>query len=158
MNYRYSTLALFDNLGIEILGSQEDVTFQDLSFKVNLPGTKLGSFSIWGLGGKNTYTYRPLLEFGEWDYEDNEQQMGVAGLTNVAYLNKNTYLNTVVSYSLFDTHYVFDSLRSRALEDEEVVESVQLGVQSRFYKKGRFSPKMEKCVHRFHQIIDDFMT
>lgn len=44
------------------------------------------------------------------------------------------------------------------MEDEEVVESVQLGVQSRFYKKGRFSPKMEKCVHRFHQIIDDFMT
>lgn len=123
VNYRYSTLALFDNLGIEILGSQEDVTFQDLSFKVNLPGTKLGTFSIWGLGGKNTYTYRPLEEFGEWDYEDNEQQMGVAGITNVAYLSKDTYLNTIVTYSLFDTHYVFDSVRVRDLENEEVKEN-----------------------------------
>lgn len=123
VNYRYSTLALFDNLGIEILGSQEDVTFQDLSFKVNLPGTKLGSFSIWGLGGKNTYTYRPLVEFGEWDYEDNEQQMGVAGITNVAYLSKDTYLNTIVTYSLFDTHYVFDSVRVRDLENEDVKEN-----------------------------------
>lgn len=122
VNYRYSTLALFDNVGIQILGEQEDITFQDLSFKVNLPGTKLGSFSIWGLGGRNTYTYRPLLELGEWDFEDNEQQMGVGGLTHVAYLNKNTYLNTVVTYSLFDTHYVFDSLRFRALEDEHVIE------------------------------------
>lgn len=122
VNYRYSTLALFDNLGIEILGSQEDVTFQDLSIKVNLPGNKWGSFSIWGLGGRNTYTYRPLLEFCEWDYEDNEQQMGVAGLTNVAYLNKDTYLNTVVSYSLFDTHYVFNSLRTRDLVNEHVIE------------------------------------
>ena len=89
---------------------------------MNLPGTKLGSFSLWGLGGKNTYTYRPVVEFGEWDYEDNQQQMGVAGLTNVAYLSKNTYLNTVVTYSLFDTHYVFDSLRARDLENEDVKE------------------------------------
>ena len=41
-------------------------------------------------------------------------------------------------------------------EDEAVVESVQKGIQSRFYKKGRFSPSMEKCVHHFHKLIADF--
>ena len=42
-------------------------------------------------------------------------------------------------------------------EDEAVVESVQNGIQSRFYKKGRFSPTMEQCVHHFHQLIAQFM-
>ena len=43
-------------------------------------------------------------------------------------------------------------------EDEDIVEKVQKGVSSRFYKHGRFSPKMEKGVHHFHQLISQFMS
>ena len=43
------------------------------------------------------------------------------------------------------------------LEDEEIVQRVQKGVGSRFYKHGRFSPKMEKGVHHFHSLISNFM-
>ena len=42
-------------------------------------------------------------------------------------------------------------------EDEEIVENVQKGVKSRFYKNGRFSPKMEKGVHHFHKLISNFI-
>ena len=42
-------------------------------------------------------------------------------------------------------------------EDEEIVELVQKGVNSRFYNKGRFSPSMETGVHHFHTLISDFM-
>lgn len=38
-------------------------------------------------------------------------------------------------------------------EDEFVVEAVQRGLQSRFYQSGRFSPRREKGVHHFHQLI-----
>jgi choline monooxygenase len=38
-------------------------------------------------------------------------------------------------------------------EDEAVVEQVQIGTHSRFYKHGRFSPEREQGVHHFHQII-----
>ena len=41
-------------------------------------------------------------------------------------------------------------------EDEEIVERVQRGMNSRLYKRGRFSPKMEKGVHHFHGLIADF--
>ena len=123
VNYRYSTLALFQNLGINILGDQEDVTFQDLSFKVNLPGTKAGTFSLWGLAGRNTYTYTPLTEFGEWDFEDNTQTLAVGGLSHIAYLNEDTYLSSVLSMSYYDTQYEFDSLRILVLEDEVVKEN-----------------------------------
>ncbi len=50
------------------------------------------------------------------------------------------------------------SLEKVELEDEEIVESVQKGVLSRFYEHGRFSPKMEKGVHHFHSLIDSFIN
>ena len=42
-------------------------------------------------------------------------------------------------------------------EDEEIVENVQKGVKSRFYKNGRFSPKMEMGVHHFHKLVSSFI-
>lgn len=38
-------------------------------------------------------------------------------------------------------------------EDEVVVESVQQGLRSRFYDRGRYSPEREKGVHQFHQMV-----
>ncbi|MGY8915041.1 MAG: aromatic ring-hydroxylating oxygenase subunit alpha [Flavobacteriales bacterium] len=44
------------------------------------------------------------------------------------------------------------------LEDEEVVEGVQKGVCSKFYKAGRFSPTREKGVHHFHRLLASFLN
>lgn len=44
------------------------------------------------------------------------------------------------------------------LEDEEVVEGVQKGLRSQFYKAGRFSPTREKGVHHFHQLLAQFLN
>ena len=38
-------------------------------------------------------------------------------------------------------------------EDEEVVESVQKGIRSRFWRGGRYSPTQEKGVHHFHRLL-----
>jgi choline monooxygenase len=43
------------------------------------------------------------------------------------------------------------------MEDESVVEKVQLGVKSRYYSVGRFSPSMEKGVHHFHLLLEEFI-
>ena len=40
-------------------------------------------------------------------------------------------------------------------EDEAVVELVQRGVRSRFYDRGRLSPKREDGVHQFHRMVAD---
>ena len=42
-------------------------------------------------------------------------------------------------------------------EDEAVVESVQRGVRSRIYKRGRYSPKREEGVHHFHRLLERFL-
>lgn len=38
-------------------------------------------------------------------------------------------------------------------EDQEVVQSVQHGVRSRFYDRGRYSPTRETGVHHFHRML-----
>ncbi|MBP1634859.1 MAG: Rieske (2Fe-2S) iron-sulfur domain protein [Acidobacteria bacterium] len=38
-------------------------------------------------------------------------------------------------------------------EDESVVESVQKGVRSRLYDRGRYSPSREQGVHHFHRLL-----
>jgi len=59
--------------------------------------------------------------------------------------------------------YVFDeskletgagsSLDKVEREDEFVVEGVQKGINSKFYKAGRFSPSKERGVHHFHTLL-----
>jgi choline monooxygenase len=43
-------------------------------------------------------------------------------------------------------------------EDEFVVENVQKGVNSSFYKAGRFSPTREQGVHHFHSLLEKFIN
>ena len=43
-------------------------------------------------------------------------------------------------------------------EDMTICEAVQQGLGSRFYTQGRFSPKQEPAVHRFHQLVHAFLA
>lgn len=44
------------------------------------------------------------------------------------------------------------------MEDEEVVQDVQLGLQSRLYHRGRFSPTHEKGVHHFQRLMVEILN
>ncbi|MFQ5679587.1 MAG: SRPBCC family protein [Gemmatimonadota bacterium] len=44
------------------------------------------------------------------------------------------------------------------MEDEEVVESVQRGVRSRLYERGRYSPRREIGAHHFHRLLTRFLA
>ncbi len=48
-------------------------------------------------------------------------------------------------------------LDSVEMEDEEIVENVQKGVRSRFYKHGRYSVTREQGTHHFHSLIAEFI-
>ncbi|HZI84382.1 MAG TPA: SRPBCC family protein [Casimicrobiaceae bacterium] len=49
------------------------------------------------------------------------------------------------------------ALHEVELEDEAVVEAVQRGVRSRFYRGGRYSPARERGTHHFHRLLCEFM-
>lgn len=122
-NYRYSTLALLTELGLDILGEQEDIAFQDLSFKIRLPTKKFGSFSIWGLGGRNTYRFLPNESNGDWENDTEDQNTGVAGVTNVFYVGDDSYFETIVSGSYNKLSNNYDSLNIRLLENSNFIET-----------------------------------
>ena len=44
------------------------------------------------------------------------------------------------------------------LEDEEIVEAVQRGIRSRFYRHGRYSVTREQGTHHFHRLLSQFMN
>jgi choline monooxygenase len=49
------------------------------------------------------------------------------------------------------------ALHDVEMEDEAVVEAVQRGVRSRFYRGGRYSPTRERGTHHFHRLLCEFM-
>jgi hypothetical protein len=51
--YRYSTLAIFNKLGIDI-GTSAVPKYQDGAFKLNFPRKNNGSFSVFGLAGNSS--------------------------------------------------------------------------------------------------------
>lgn len=43
------------------------------------------------------------------------------------------------------------------MEDEEIVQQVQKGIRSRYYKSGRYSVTREKGTHHFHELLAHFL-
>ncbi len=66
------------------------------------------------------------------------------------------FLTYVADETLLDKGAGAD-LHCVEMEDEAVVESVQRGIRSRFYKHGRYSPTREQGTHHFHRLIAEFM-
>ena len=102
-NYRYSTLSLLNNLNIEV-SENALPNYQDLSFKVNLPTKKTGTFSIWGIGGLSdvTETYLPDSTHSDYfnGYDDfTKTGMYAAGITHTYFVDDQSYFETVLSSS-----------------------------------------------------------
>lgn len=102
LNYRYSTLALLDNI-VSFGGVLPK--YQDASLKVNLPTERAGTFSVWAIGGYNTAYKDPVNDSTKWtDDEPNfvlkaDNMMGVAGVTHTYFTGKNSYIKTIISGS-----------------------------------------------------------
>ncbi|MBN2668953.1 MAG: TonB-dependent receptor [Bacteroidales bacterium] len=120
INYRYSTLAVMNALGIDMGTGAAIPQYQDLTFKIDLPTAKLGKFSLIGIGGKSyieLYDSRKDpndLDQGyisggvDLDYGSN---MGVLGLTHQYFFNESTRLNTTIAVQGSQAITGIDSLR-----------------------------------------------
>ncbi len=93
VNYRYSTLAILNEIGVSIDGDAVP-DFQDLAFKVMIPSQKAGIFSVWGLGGLSRENVREDLGQEVFRY-----RMGVGGLSHTYFLSDKTYLESILSVS-----------------------------------------------------------
>ncbi|MDO1446783.1 TonB-dependent receptor [Rhodocytophaga aerolata] len=114
-NYRYSTLSILDNIGIKVAGTSIP-KFQDFSFKVHLPTSKAGNFSVWGLGGLSSQQRAVDKDSTAWESKYDRHQdafsvsMGAFGLTHTYFLDEKTFFESVLSFSGNRNKYTRDTL------------------------------------------------
>jgi len=112
VNYRYSTLELFNKLGIRF-GVSASPEYQDICYKINIPTRKQGIFTLWGLGGKSKLSLLDSeLKPEDWSYISKGEDlvfktsMGAAGASHTYFFNDKTSgkLNLSVSGTLLDAY------------------------------------------------------
>lgn len=96
INYRYSTLSMFNKIGIEIVSKEDATSYQDVAFKLNFPTRNAGTFSLFGLGGVSDNDY-DLVSLNYMERINTD--MGVIGLSNFLRLSEKSFLKSTVSLS-----------------------------------------------------------
>ncbi len=122
VNYRYSTLGAMKAMGVNFGAGAAVPQYQDLSFKIDLPTTKLGRFSLFGIGGLSYIELNDSEK--EIDKDDDNanynflgtdlnygSDMGVLGFSHLYFINEKTRINTYVSIQGSRATTVLDSLK-----------------------------------------------
>ena len=92
-----------------------------------------------------------MLNFYPWGLSVNIVKPIKKDLTKISYL-------TYVSDESKLNKGAGADLETVEFEDQAVVESVQKGINSRVYERGRYSPTREQGTHHFHRLIAEFMN
>ncbi len=100
-NYRYSVLAFLQYIDPDM--KNKIPSYQDLSFKINLPAGKAGTFALVGIGGISRSKYVPEQDTTLWHTLDDRtnsllnNNMGALALTHQLLLSRKCYLRTYLS-------------------------------------------------------------
>lgn len=107
--------------------------------------------------GKNIAAYyfwvfpNMMFNFYPWGLSINIVQPQSIDTTKVSFF---TYMWDESKYN-FGAGSNLDKVE---IEDEAIVQNVQKGIRSRYYKHGRYSVTREKGTHHFHRLICEFMN
>jgi len=105
-NYRYSILYFLQYIDPWLKNSLP--SFQDLSFKINIPTPKAGTFSLVGIGGISSIKSTPEKDSTSWSGIDDRSQsllgnkMGAIALIHEIYLSKHSFLRSYLSATYND--------------------------------------------------------
>ena len=108
-NYRYSILAFLQV--IDPTMKNKIPQYQDLSFKVNFPTKKAGTFSLFGIGGISRSEYNPEEDSTKWKtLEDRTKStlnnnMAAVALTHQAFIAKKAMLRSWISATYNDIYF-----------------------------------------------------
>ncbi|MBI3502746.1 MAG: TonB-dependent receptor [Bacteroidetes bacterium] len=110
INYRYNSLKFFQLLGISF-GVSGIPTYQDVSFKVNVPTAKAGVFTLWGIGGVSDISLLDSQkDSADWTFTDFGEdlrfgsKMAATGFSHLYFFNEKVSgkLNVSASGSQFN--------------------------------------------------------
>jgi len=130
INYRYSTLSILNDLNIQVTENALP-NYQDLSFKVNLPTKKAGTFALWGIGGLSSTDEKYLpdttqgqkFKYGYTDY--TETGMYAAGITHTIFTDRKSFVKTVISTSSSKSSQSFAQMDSLGVLNDNFFDDLQ---------------------------------
>ena len=120
VNYRYSTLSLFDAMGMELGLGTAVPKYQDINTIVNIPTKKIGEFKVWAIAGNSKITFiNDDNEESENNYFNQNQSNLfkennnlITGITHKYFFNKKTSSKVSISYSRIDEAVKIDTLNN----------------------------------------------
>lgn len=131
VNYRYSNLSILKVLGMSDMGTAS-TKYDDLTFKLNFPSTKIGNISVFGLGGRSYMkmydserdtTEEKLQMAYESDYEMDmlyDNYTGIIGISHSYILKNSAYTKFTLAATNITNGFKWDSLstvdRSKMLQ------------------------------------------
>ena len=100
-NYRYSTLGVFNKLGIDLGTGASIPEYQDLTMKLNFPTKKAGTFSIFGVGGFSNIDFAiDTSETNLFSGENEESQFlsstGIIGASHKYFFDNSMFYKLTV--------------------------------------------------------------
>lgn len=119
--YRYSFTGVAQAIGIPI-GTAATPFYQDLSFKINGGETKLGRFTLFGLGAKShinfLHTKIDATDLFADPTKDSyfTSDIGIAGLKHFIKVNERSYFNTIIGATYNGSNYLQDKISKTGSE------------------------------------------
>jgi hypothetical protein len=126
--YRHSFVELAQKTGINV-GTAALPRYRDLSFNIDLGQTKLGKFSIFGIGATSDIDFiGAKLDENDFFASKNEDsyadsKLGIIGLRHNVILDNNTFVRTVISGTHAGNNYFIN--RDKGTEIKKHIFDIQ---------------------------------
>lgn len=117
--YRYAFTGVAQKIGIPI-GTAATPFYQDLSFKITGGETRLGKFTLFGLGARShidfLHTKIDATDLFANPAKDSyfKSDIGIVGLKHFVRVNSRSYVNTVVGATYNGSNYLEDNVATDA--------------------------------------------
>jgi len=123
VNYRYSTLGIMSAIGINFGTGTAIPYYQDITWRLNVPTDKAGTFAFFGMAGVSSID---LISSTSEDSVDNiynndldiydRSKVGLAGFTHQYLINDKSYTRLTLSASATVNSDIVDSISSETFE------------------------------------------
>jgi len=143
IDYGNYSIELFQYSSLQLGIAKEGELIFDLPPASPDHGKKIASYYFWVFPNL-------MFNFYPWGLSVNIVQPVSVTQTKVSFLSYVWDESKLRQGAGADLHKV-------ELEDEDIVQNVQKGIRSRYYRHGRYSVTREPGTHHFHRLIAEFM-
>jgi hypothetical protein len=116
-NFRYSSMAIMGDLFPDLLGDAAPMRYWDLSFKMNFPTRRAGTFTVWGIGIADHYLIQAPKDTTEWTDiiegdGDFKQSKIVGGVGHKIFIGEKSYLKSALTTNYTQSHITMDNFET----------------------------------------------